>query len=96
MQASSPPEDPVRGCGFCLPQLAPTVFSEWAKCPMRATVPYTLSWLEVPGPSFWPSVFMWVGDMLGNVVSRNMCGPLYIMDSIQFYEHNHSDHVNLV
>ena len=50
---------------------------------------------EVPGSSLLHSAFMWVGDVLGNVICRKMCGPLDIRESMQFYDHSHGDPVNL-
>ena len=75
----------VCGRGSCLPDLAPTDFSSgsWATFPPRRTVPYTPSWPAVPGSTLLHSAFMWVGDMLGNVVSRKMCGPLDSRESMQ-------------
>ena len=35
---------------------------------------------------------MRVGDRLGNVVSRKVCGPLDSRESIQYYELGHSEH----
>ena len=67
----------------------------WVTFTTRGTVPYIPSWSEVSGSTSLKSAFMWVGDMLGNVVSRKMCGPLDSRESIKFYEHRHTDPVYL-
>ena len=54
----------------------------WATFPPRRTVPYIPSSPAVLGSTLLHSVFMWVGDMLGNVVSRKMCGPLDSRESM--------------
>ena len=53
-------------------QKSPLAFpsGSWATCPWCGKVPCTLSWPEVLGSSHFHSACMWMGDMLGNVVSR--------------------------
>ena len=68
-----------------LPDLAPTGFSEWdLGCISRA---WNSSLYSILAGSPWfyllHSAFMWVGDMLGKVVSRKMCGPLDSRESMQ-------------
>ena len=55
----------------------------WDTFPPRGTVPYIPSSTAVLGSTLLHSAFMWVGDMLGNVVSRKMCGPLDSRESMQ-------------
>ena len=55
-------------CWTSLPLAFPS--GSWATFPMCGTVLCTPSWPEVPDSSLLHSAFMWVGDMLGNVVSR--------------------------
>ena len=55
----------------------------WATFPPSGTLPYTPSCPAVPGSTLLHSAFMWVGDMLGNVVSRKTCGPLDSRESMQ-------------
>ena len=73
------------GVGPACQTLLPLAFQSgsWATFPPRRTVPYTLSWPAVPGSTLLHSAFMWVGDMLGKVVSRKMCGPLGSRESMQ-------------
>ena len=75
----------VYGRGPCRLDLAPTGFSEWdLGCISRA---WNSSLYSILAGSPWfyllHSVFMWVGDMLGKVVSRKMCGPLDSRESMQ-------------
>ena len=67
MHAWFPTGEPVRGVGPAYQTSLTLAFlsGSWATFPMRGTVPYPLSWPQVPGSSL-----LWAGDMLGNVLSR--------------------------
>ena len=62
----------VWGRGPCLLDLAPTGFSEWDLDYISPAWNSSLDsiWWVVPGSTLLHFAFMWVGDMLGNVVSR--------------------------
>ena len=93
MQASFPNGGPARGCGPAVWTLIPLALQSgsWVTFPPRGTVAYNPSWPEVSGSSIFHSAFMWVGDMLGNVVSSKMRSLLDSRESMQFYEHNPSE-----
>ena len=80
-----PTEVAVCGRGSFLPGLTPTGFSEWDLGYISPTWNSSLYSILAGSPWFYllHSVFMWVGDMLGKVVSRKMCGTLDSRESMQ-------------